>query len=85
MIVACLLVAVIGNVASVLARLWCGVGLPGLLAIYLLGGFAGLCIAELVASRLQDGATAPQRPEHARPERIWRSYRILLSYRIAIN
>ena len=76
MIVACLLVAEIGALASVRAGLWCGVGMPGLLAIYVLGGSAGLCIAGLVASRLQDGTTAPQRPEQARPDRIRRSYRL---------
>ena len=72
-------------VASVLAGLWCGVGLPGLMAIYVLGSSAGLCIAGLVASRLRDGTTATQRPGQARSDRIGCSYRILSGYRIAIR
>ena len=54
MIIASLLGGVTGAVAFVLAGLWWGVGLPGLLALYVLGGAVSFGITVLVAMQMQD-------------------------------
>ena len=53
MIITSTLGGIAGAIASVLTGVWCGVGLPGLVGLYILGGTISFVITLLIAARMQ--------------------------------
>ncbi|MBU2360302.1 MAG: hypothetical protein KKB02_15470 [Alphaproteobacteria bacterium] len=61
MIIACVLGGILGAFVSVLTGLWCGIGLPGLIALHVLGGTISFVVSLAVAMAVQQNTEAASR------------------------
>ncbi|WP_386685041.1 hypothetical protein [Loktanella sp. R86503] len=62
MIITTTLGGIAGAIASVLTGMWCGVGVLGLIGLYMLGGTVSFAITLLIALKMQ--AQGPDQGDH---------------------
>ncbi|WP_394155646.1 hypothetical protein [Loktanella salsilacus] len=62
MIITTTLGGIAGAIASVLTGMWCGVGVLGLIGLYMLGGTVSFAITLLIALKMQ--AQRPDQGDH---------------------
>ena len=61
MIIACILGGIVGAFVSVLTGLWYGIGLPGLIALHVLGGTISFVVTLAVGMAAQQNTAAASR------------------------